>query len=425
MMDHLAREVGVDPAEIRRRNYLPKGESVVNGAGIPYDSVDYEPPLDRVLEIAGYADERGRQSEQKGSDGRRLGIGICSYVDAAGLGSSPLLSRTNYQWGGWESGRVRVLPTGKVEVFSGTVSQGQGHETAWAQLAAESLGVPMEDIAVFQGDTAIVPHGTGTFGSRSLCVGGTAIHMAAQAVIKKARTIAAHLLETAEEDLEFADGRFSVSGAPQRGVSLVDVAQAAYLAHSLPPGTDPGLDEHAVFEPPDWTYPFGIHLAVVEVDMDTGEVRVKRYVAVDDCGNVLNPALVEGQIRGGIAQGVGQALFEEVTYTPDGQPEATSLLSYLVPSAADLPSFELDRTVTPTTVNPLGAKGIAEAGTIAAPAAIMNAVVDALAPLGVDDVDMPASPQRVWAAVRAAADGSSSRSGATIREGAEARLRER
>jgi carbon-monoxide dehydrogenase large subunit len=402
MMDHLAREVGLDPAEIRRRNYLPKGESVVNSAGIPYDSVDYEPPLDRVLELAGYGELRAKQSEQRDRGGRLLGVGISSYVDATGLGSSPLLSLTNYQWGGWESGRVRVLPTGKVEVFSGTVPQGQGHETAWAQLTAESLGVPMEDVAVFQGDTAIVPHGTGTFGSRSLCVGGAAIHMAAQSVIRKARTIAAHLLETAEEDLEFIEGRFTVSGAPERGVSLPDVARAAYLAHSLPAGTDPGLDENAVFEPPDWTYPFGIHLAVVEVDTETGQVRVLRYVAVDDCGNVLNPMLVEGQVRGGIAQGVGQALFEEVTYTADGQPEATSLLSYLVPSPADLPSFELDRTVTPTTINPLGAKGVAEAGTIAAPAAIMNAVVDALVPLGVLDMDMPASPQRVWAAIRAA-----------------------
>jgi len=416
MMDHLAREVGLDPAEIRRRNYLPKGEFVSNGAGIPYDSVDFERPLDRVLEMSGYPNLRARQSEQRGHQGRRLGIGICSYVDATGLGSSPLLARTNYQWGGWESGRVRVLPTGKIEVFSGTVPQGQGHETALAQLAAGSFGVPMEDVAVFQGDTAIVPHGTGTFGSRSLCVGGTAIHMAAQAVLTKARTIAAHLLEASEEDLEFAEGRFSVSGAPGRGVSLADVARAAYLAHSLPAGTDPGLDENAVFEPPDWTYPFGTHLAVIEVDTETGSVQVVRYVAVDDCGNVLNPALVEGQVRGGIAQGIAQALFEEVVYTPDGQPESTSLMSYLVPSAADLPGFELDRTVTPSLINPLGAKGVGEAGTIAAPAAVMNAVVDALVPLGVDEVDMPASPQRVWAAIRATADRSSSRSEATIRE---------
>ena len=408
MMDHLAREVGIDPAEVRRLNYLPKGESVLNGAGIPYDSVDYETPLERALEIAGYSDLRARRSAQQGTDGRRLGVGICSYVDAAGLGSSPLLSRTNYQWGGWESGRVRVTPTGKVEVFSGTVPQGQGHETAFAQLAAESLGVAMEDVAVLQGDTAIVPNGTGTFGSRSLCVGGTAIHMAAQLVVEKARTIAAHLLETTEEDLGYTDGRFTVLGAPERGVSLADVARAAYLAHSLPPGTDPGLDEQAVFEPPDWTYPFGTHLAVVEADPETGEVRVLRYVAVDDCGNVLNPMLVEGQVGGGIAQGVAQALFEEVTYTPDGQPQATSFLSYLVPSAGDLPGFELDRTVTPTTINPLGAKGVAEAGTIAAPAAIMNAVVDALAPLGVDDVDMPATPERVWAAVRRAISGRAS-----------------
>jgi carbon-monoxide dehydrogenase large subunit len=297
-----------------------------------------------------------------------------------------------------------VLPTGKVEVFSGTVAQGQGHETAWAQLAADSLGVPVEDVAVLQGDTAIVSHGTGTFGSRSLCVGGTAIHMAAQAVIAKARTVAGHLLETAPEDMEFIEGRFSVAGAPERGVSLAEVAMAAYLAHDLPAGTDPGLDEQAVFEPPDWTYPFGTHVAVVEVDIETGQVRIMSYAAVDDCGNVLNPMLVEGQVMGGLAQGVGQALFEEVTYTDDGQPEATSLLSYLVPSAPDLPSFTLGRTVTPTEINPLGAKGVAESGAIAAPAAVMNAVVDALAGLGVDDLDLPASPERVWTAIRTARD---------------------
>jgi carbon-monoxide dehydrogenase large subunit len=406
MMDHLAREVGVDPAEIRRMNYLPRGEGVLNGVGIPYDSVDYEPALDRALKLAGYEEVRTEQaaSVPTANSARRVGIGVCSYVDATGLGSSPLLSRTNYQWGGWESGRVRVTPTGKVEVFSGTVTQGQGHETAWAQLVSDSLGVPMEDVAVFQGDTATVPHGTGTFGSRSLCVGGTAIQMAARAVIQKARTIAAHILETAEDDVRFEDGRFTISGAPERGVSLADVSRAAYLAHSLPPGTDPGLDEQSVFEPPDWTYPFGVHVAVVEVDTETGQVRVVRYVAVDDCGNVLNPMLVEGQVRGGIAQGVGAALLEEVSYTGEGQPEATSLLAYLVPSAAELPGFLLDRTVTPTTINPLGAKGVAEAGTIAAPAAVMNAVVDALASLGVDDLDMPATPERVWSALGSARD---------------------
>lgn len=404
MMDHLARELDIDPVEIRRKNYLPKGETVFNAGGIPYDSVDFEPPLDRALELAGYQALRAEQAERTNRPAQsiRLGVGVSSYVDAAGLGPSPVLAFTNYQGGGWESGRVRVLPTGKVEVFSGTMPSGQGHETAWAQLAAEALGVSMDDVAVLVGDTAVVPQGTGTFGSRSLSVGGSAVHLAAGRVRDKARLIAAHLLEAAEADVELGEGVFSLVGAPQRKITLAEVARAAYYAQNLPPGTEPGLDEQLLWEPADFSYPFGVHIAVVEVDTETGLVRLIRYVCVDDCGNVLNPTLVEGQVHGGIAQGVGQALLEEVQYTPDGTPESASFTAYLIPSAVELPSFEVDRTVTPSPVNPLGAKGIAEGGTIAAPAAVMNAVMEALAPLGVDDVDMPASPERVWAAIRAA-----------------------
>jgi aerobic carbon-monoxide dehydrogenase large subunit len=404
MMDHLARELDLDPVEVRRRNYLPKGETVFNAGGIPYDSVDFEPPLDRALELVGYQALRAGQAERVNRSDRagRLGVGVSSYVDAAGLGPSPVLAFTNYQGGGWESGRVRVLPTGKVEVFSGTMPSGQGHETAWAQLAADALGVPMDDVAVFVGDTAVVPQGTGTFGSRSLSVGGSAIHLAAGRLRDKAMRIAAHLLEAAEADVEFDAGVFSLAGAPERTITLAEVAMAAYHAQNLPPGTEAGLDEQLLWEPANFSYPFGVHVAVVEVDTETGLVRLIRYACVDDCGNVLNPTLVEGQVHGGIAQGVGQALLEEVRYAPDGTQETASFIAYLIPSAVELPSFEVDRTVTPSPVNPLGAKGVAESGTIAAPAAVMNAVMDALAPLGVDDVDMPASPERVWSAIRAA-----------------------
>jgi carbon-monoxide dehydrogenase large subunit len=404
MMDHLARELRLDPADVRRRNYLPRGGEVVNAGGIPYDSVDYEPPLDRALDLVGYRalrEEQGRRGSERGQ-ASKLGVGLSSYVDAAGLGPSPVLAFTNYQGGGWESGRVRVLPTGKVEVFTGTMPSGQGHETAWAQLAAQALGVTMDDVVVLLGDTAVVPQGTGTFGSRSLSVGGSAIHLAAGRVRDKASRIAAHLLEAAEADIRFDDGAFSLAGAPDRTISLADVARAAYYAQSLPPDTEAGLDEQILWEPADFSYPFGVHVAVVEVDVETGLAKLVRYVAVDDCGNAVNPMLVEGQVHGGIAQGVGQALMEEVTYTPDGSPESASFLNYLIPSAPELPAFDLDRLVTPSPVNPLGAKGVAESGTIAAPAAVMNAVMDALAPLGVQDVDMPASPERVWAAIRLA-----------------------
>jgi carbon-monoxide dehydrogenase large subunit len=312
------------------------------------------------------------------------------------------MAKSNYQAGAWESARVRVLPGGQVEVATGTSPQGQGHATVWSQIAADVPGVSIDEVSVLHSDSAIVPPGTGTFNSRSLVVGGTAIHLTAQRALAKARKVAAHLLEVSEEDIESSDGRFWVSGAPDRTLTLAEVARAAYMAHRLPEGTEPGLEETMLYDPPDFTYPFGTHIAVVELEPETGSVELLRYVAVDDCGNVINPLVVEGQIQGGIAQGVGQALFEEVRYTPDGQLETASFLNYLVTSAAELPSFETDRTVTPSPVNPLGAKGVAEGGAIAAPAAVMNGVVDALAPLGVDDVDMPATPERVWAAIRAA-----------------------
>jgi len=402
MMDVLARAVGRDPVEIRRMNFLPDGQMIENAMGIPYDSIEFGKSLDRALEMIGYEELRAQQDDRRRSRARRqLGIGIASYVDSAGLGPSAVLARTLYEQGGWEFGSVRVLPGGTVEVLTGTNPQGQGHETVFAQVVADALGVELEDIRVLHGDTALVPMGTGTFSSRSLIVGGTAILRAAERVVEKATRIAAHLLEVAEEDVRFSGGRFAVAGAPGRGLSLAEVAHAAHVAWSLPEGIEPGLQESAVFDPPDWTYPFGTHAAVVEVDLESGAVEVVRYVAVDDCGNVINPMIVEGQVHGGIAQGIGQALFEEARYSIEGQLETGSFMTYLIPGATELPNFELDRTVTTTPLNPLGAKGVGEAGTIGAPPAIMNAVHDALETE--DEIDMPASPERVWQVLRRAA----------------------
>lgn len=401
MMDVLAAEVGLDPVEIRRRNFLPKGELVESAAGIPVDSVDYEAVLAEALRLSGYEALRGEQAARRErGDRHELGIGLSCYAESGGAGPSALLGQANYRLGGWEAARVRLAADGTAEVVSGTSPQGQGHATAWAQVAGEVLGLPPEDVRALYGDTAVAPMGNGAFGSRSLAVGGTAVHRAAAKVVEKARTIAAHLLEVGEEDVEFSGGRFFVRGAPDRSLPLRDVAAAAHTGHSLPEGVEPGLDEMVIHDPSGYTNPFGAHVAVVEVDVETGEVSLVRYIAVDDCGTVLNPVIVEGQIHGGLAQGIAQALFEEAVYSEDGQLQTGSMLSYLVPSAAELPAFELGRTVTPSPTNPLGAKGTGEAGTIGSPPAVMNAVLDALAPYGVRDLDMPATPERIWRALR-------------------------
>ena len=406
-IDALGRRIGVDPGEIRRRNLLPPGENVENAAGIPYDSLDVEPTLDEALRVAGYDDLRKEQRRRwdEGS-ARLLGIGLSCYIESCGVGPSRVLAMSNYQAGGWETARVRMLAGGKVEVVTGTSPHGQGHETSWSQIVADQLGVAVDDVAVLHGDTAVSPAGLDTYGSRSLVVGGTAVYQAAERVRSKARALAAHLLEASEDDLRFEDGQFFISGAPNLSLSIGAVARAAYLAHDLPDGMEPGLEEQVFYDPPEFTYPFGTHVAVVEVDTETGSVELVRYVAVDDCGNVVNPMIVEGQIHGGLAQGIAQALFEEAVYNRDGQLETGSFMSYLVPSAAELPSFEVSRMTTPSPVNPLGAKGAGEAGTIGSAQAVMNAVVDALAPLGVTQLDMPASPERVWSALRVASSSS-------------------
>ncbi|MBI3648099.1 MAG: molybdopterin-dependent oxidoreductase [Actinobacteria bacterium] len=405
-IDALGRRVGVDPAEIRRRNLLPPGEWVTNAAGIEYDSLDVEPTLDEALRVAGYEDLRREQARRRKQGGTRLlGIGLSCYVESCGVGPSRVLAKSNYQAGGWEAARVRILGSGKVEVVTGVSPHGQGHETVLSQIAADRLGVPMEDVAVLHGDTAVSAAGLDTYGSRSLVVGGTAVLKAADRVLSKARALAAHLLEASEEDLLFEDGEFSISGAPERALGIAAVARAAHLGQNLPETMEPGLEEQVVYDPPEFTYPFGTHVAVVEVDVETGSVELLRFVAVDDCGNVVNPMIVEGQAHGGLAHGIAQALYEEAVYSQDGQLQSGSLMSYLVPSAAELPSFEVSRKVTPSPVNPLGAKGAGEAGTIGSAQAVMNAVVDALAPLGVTALDMPASPARVWAAIREAGRG--------------------
>jgi carbon-monoxide dehydrogenase large subunit len=408
-IDALARRVGIDPAEVRRKNLLPPGEWVTNAAGIEYDSIDVEPTLDQALATAGYDELRAEQRRRReAGDTRQLGIGLSCYVESCGVGPSRVLAKSHYGAGGWEAATVRVLHTGAVEVVTGVSPHGQGHETVLAQLVADRLGVPMASVAVLHGDTSVSPHGLDTYGSRSLVVGGTAVVKASERVVAKATAIAAHLLEVAEEDVRFEDGAFSVSGAPERMLAIGEVARAAYLGQRLPDGMEPGLEGHIVYDPPEFTYPFGTHVAVVEVDTETGAVDLLRFIAVDDCGNLVNPMIVEGQAHGGLAQGIAQALYEEAAYDESGTLLTGSFLSYLVPAAPDLPSFEVSRRVTPSPVNPMGAKGAGEAGTIGSAQAVMNAVVDALAPLGVTSLDMPASPAVVWAALRTAREATAS-----------------
>ena len=403
-MDALARKVGVDPAELRRRNFIPADAFPYNSApGLTFDSGNYDGALEKALDIVGYETLRKEQQTRRESGARtHLGIGLSSYCEMCGLAPSRVLAALKYGAGGWEAASVQLLPTGKVQVVTGTSPHGQSHETCWSQIVADRIGVSPDDVDVLHSDTAISPLGMDTYGSRSLAVGGTAVAMATDKVIDKARTIAAHQLEVAEDDLEFANGTFSVKGTPDKAIPIQGIAFAAFTGHNLPDGLEPNLRAEASFDPPNFVFPFGTHVCVVEVDEETGRVDLLRYVAVDDCGNQINPMVVEGQIHGGIVQGVAQALFEEASYDEDGNLLTSTLADYLVPSAAEMPSFELGSTVTPSPTNPLGVKGIGEAGTIASTPAVINAIVDALSPLGVTDIRMPASPQRVWATIQEA-----------------------
>jgi carbon-monoxide dehydrogenase large subunit len=404
-MDDLAAELHIEPLELRRRNWIRHDEFPYRTvAGLTYDSGNYEAATDKALALFGYDEMRAEQLERRRrGDPVQLGIGISTYTEMCGLAPSRVLGQLAYGAGGWEAAQVRVLPTGKVEVVTGTSPHGQGHETAWSQIAADALGVGFDDVAVLHGDTAVSPQGMDTYGSRSLVVGGVAVHLACQKVIEKARRIAAHLLEAAEEDLVFSEGAFSVRGSPQARRTLQEVALATFVSHDLPEGVEPTLNSDFVLDPEAFSFPHGTHLCAVEVDIETGLVSIRKYVCVDDVGKVVNPLIVEGQVHGGLAQGVAQALFEEAAYDATGQLTNGSLLGYLVPSAADLPVWETARTETPSTTNPLGVKGVGEAGAIASTPAVVNAVVDALRHLKVTDVPMPCSPERVWRSLRAAA----------------------
>jgi carbon-monoxide dehydrogenase large subunit len=401
-VDTLARKLGKDPVEIRRLNFITEFPNTI-AAGLTIDSGDYHASLERGLAVLGYEAVRKEQADRRGRDDvKQLGVGFSTYVEMCGLAPSRILGALKYGAGGWESLSIRCLPTGTVQVMSGTTPHGQGHATTFAQIVADRLGVEVDDVEFLSGDTAVVPTGMDTYGSRSLPVGGVALYHASERIVDKARTIAAHLLEVAEDDLDYEAGRFSVKGSPDRGMTVKEIAFAAWAAHNLPEGLEPGLEATFVYDPPNFSWPAGCHIAVVEVDTETGAVDLARYVAVDDVGNVINPLIVDGQVHGGIVQGVAQALWEEAVYDEDGNLVNGSLLNYLVPSAAELPSLELDRTVTPSPTNPLGVKGVGETGTIASTPAVVNAVVDALAHLGVTDLDMPTTPERVWAAIQEA-----------------------
>ncbi len=392
-MDLLAAELEMDPAELRRRNFIPPDEFPFTSAtGARYDSGDFAAALDRALDIAGYEGLRAEQAARRRAGHRvQLGIGISTYVEVtASVGPK--------EWGS-----VEVHEDGTVTVACGTSAHGQGHETAYAQIVAELLHIPHTDVRVVQGDTARVARGQGTGGSRSLQLGGSAVLRAGTEVLDKATRIVAHLVEASPDDITvFADGRIGVAGVPGSGFTWGELAAAAASAEALPAGMEPGLAAEVIFDQGEPSYPFGAHVSVVEVDTESGDVAARRHVAVDDCGTILNRLLVDGQVHGGIAQGAAQALLEQVLYDEDGNPQTANLTTYLLPVAAQFPAFEVDHTETATPLNPLGAKGIGEAATIGSTPAVQNAVVDALAHLGVTHLDMPATPQRVWEAIRRA-----------------------
>ena len=396
MLDLFAAEIGMDPVEVRRKNLIPAfSDGYEVATGVSYDSGNYEAALDMALGMIGYDDFRKEQAEAR-KQGRYLGVGLSTYVEICGMAPSAVAYALGARAGVWESALVRVHPTGKVTVYSGASGHGQGHETTFAQVAAAEFGIPVEDVEVVESDTAQVQQGTGTFGSRSAVVGGTAIHMSATKIKDKARRIAAHMLEAAPEDVVYEDGKLFVQGAPAEAKTFQEIALASYWYDGLPEGLEPGLEATSIFDPKNFTWPFGTHICMVEVDPDTGDTKVLRYVAVDDVGNVINPMIVEGMVHGGVAQGIGQALLEEGIYDDDAQLITGSMLDYAIPKAENVPSFETARTVTPSPANPLGVKGAGETGTIAASPAVINAVVDALSPFGVRHLDMPAKSEKVW-----------------------------
>ncbi|MDX6278072.1 MAG: aerobic carbon-monoxide dehydrogenase large subunit, partial [Nocardioidaceae bacterium] len=400
IMDELAVEVGVDPLEIREKNWIKHEEfPFTTVAGLEYDSGNYEAATAKAKETFGYDALRAEQQQRRDShDPVQLGIGVSTFTEMCGLAPSRVLGSLDYGAGGWEHASVRMLATGKVEIVTGASAHGQGHETAFSQIVADRLGVPFDDVEVLHGDTQVAAKGLDTYGSRSLVVGGEALVKAVDKVIEKGKKVAAHLLEASEDDIEFDAGTFGVRGTDQ-GIGIGDVAGAVFAAHNLPDGMEPSLDSDATYDPINFNFPHGTHLCAVEVDTETGQVKMRKYVCVDDIGNVINPLIVAGQVHGGLTQGIAQALFEEAVFDDAGTLVSGSFVDYLVPTAADMISFDVDHNTTPSLTNTLGTKGVGEAGTIASTPAVVNAVVDAVRSFGVNDIVMPCTPQRVWKAI--------------------------
>ena len=405
LIDLFARKIGKDPVDVRRKNLIPKESfpyTVVTG--LTYDSGDYEGALNTALEVFDYAAFRAEQAAAR-AEKRYLGIGVTTYNEICGLGPSAVAGAVGFGGGLYESAIVRVFPTGTVRVYIGAKPHGQGEETTFAQIVAEEFGIAVDDVQIVHGDTDNTPQGWGTYGSRTTAVCGSAVKIAAVRVKDKARKLAAHLLGVTEADLDWCDGRFVVRGSPAQAKGFAELALMANVAWNMPAGLEPGLEATASFDPPNFVFPFGTHICTVEVDVETGVVKILRYLAVDDCGPLINPMIVEGQIHGGVAQGIGEALQEMAIYDEDGQLLTGTMMDYAVPRASQIPRIETRHTVTPTNVNPLGVKGIGEAGTIASVPTVVSAVCDALAPLGISHIDKPLTPARVWAAIRAATPG--------------------
>jgi carbon-monoxide dehydrogenase large subunit len=399
-IDLFAHEIGMDVLEIRRKNLVKKEAfPYTNAMGLNYDSGNYQLSLEKALEMANYEELREEQ-KRLAAEGRLMGIGFSTYVELCGLGPSKVAGAIGFQGGLWENSTVRVHPSGKVAVYTGASPHGQGVKTTFAQVVGEKFGIPIEDIEVYSGDTGSIAMGWGTYGSRTTAVGGGALAIAADRVVDKAKKIAAHELETSPEDIELKDGVFQVKGVPGRQRTFQEIAKSANMAWDLPEGMEPALEAQSFFDPENFVYPFGTHICVVEVDKDTGKVELKRYIAVDDVGRVINPTIVEGQVHGGLAQGIGQALWEGTVYSENGQLLSGTFMDYTMPQADFFPEFETAYTETPSPVNPLGAKGVGETGTTASTPAVVNAAMDALRSYGIKDLEMPLTPEKVWAAMQ-------------------------
>ncbi len=397
VMDLIADELGLDPVKVRLKNFPKPSEFPFNTpCGLTYDSGNYQGALKKAQKLAKW-DDLLKERDKARAAGRIFGVGLSTYVEICALGPSKMMSA-----GGWEWGCVRIEMSGKVTVITGATPHGQGQETSFAQIAADRLGVPMEDVVVYRGDTAVAHYGRDTYGSRATAIGGTAIVMCIEKILAKATRLAAHILGTKPKNILFRNGKFSVRGSPKKSITIQKLAEESFVAKNLPKNFEPGMEASSFFEPPNCTYPFGTHIVAVELDRDTGEVRIVKYVAVDDCGRQINPLLVEGQVQGGIAHSLGQALMERCVYDENGQLLTGEFMDYAMPRARDIPEYLMDYTMTPSPSNPLGVKGIGEAGTIGATPAIANAVIDALSPLGIRHLDLPLTPEKIWRAISGA-----------------------